>query len=180
MTHSVPRTHGRHGSMRDMQHPPVIFLDVDGVLNSAHSIYRSNHAREWEERHSVPVRYRHILQIDPHAMERLNGLVQARPLAFVVSSSTRIPLGETGVREGLSCYGFTGTVVGITPSMGIPYGRGQEIDAWLREHPEVTDFAILDDDSDMEPHMGRLVKTSFSVGLQREHVRRVLKLLEKV
>jgi hypothetical protein len=29
--------------------------------------------------------------------------------------------------------------------------RGEEIKAWLHQHPEVTRYAIVDDDSDMLP-----------------------------
>ena len=47
--------------------------------------------------------------------------------------------------------------------------RGYEIDFWLRQHPEVDRFVILDDGSDMEMHTHRLVQTDAQEGLLDEH-----------
>ena len=47
--------------------------------------------------------------------------------------------------------------------------RGDEIRAWLEEHPEVTKFVILDDDSDMcEFTETNLFKTTYKFGLTEE------------
>lgn len=44
--------------------------------------------------------------------------------------------------------------------------RGHEIAHWLAAHPEVTTWAIVDDDSDMLPEQRhRFVQTDFSDGL---------------
>jgi hypothetical protein len=51
-------------------------------------------------------------------------------------------LFELGFKEG--------TFVGITGDRRTL--RGEEIQDWLDKHPEVTDYAILDDDSDMMEH----------------------------
>jgi hypothetical protein len=48
--------------------------------------------------------------------------------------------------------------------------RGHEIDAWLKLHPEVDRWVILDDGSDMEMHKNRLVQTDPQEGLLDEHV----------
>lgn len=55
--------------------------------------------------------------------------------------------------------------------------RGHEIQRWLSEHPEVTSFAILDDDTDMAHLYDRLVLTDCEDGLQAEHVERLVVLL---
>jgi hypothetical protein len=36
---------------------------------------------------------------------------------------------------------------------------------------------ILDDDADMEPHMDRLIQTSWKIGLQDAHMNRAIKML---
>ncbi len=41
----------------------------------------------------------------------------------------------------------------MTPALRDPHlVRGHEIQAWLMEHPEVTKYAILDDDTEMLEH----------------------------
>lgn len=43
---------------------------------------------------------------------------------------------------------------------------------------DITSFVILDDDSDMEPHMDKLVKTDYRKGLQDEEVQKAIRILK--
>ena len=65
---------------------------------------------------------------------------------------------------------------GVPVSMRTPYHggsiRGEEIDEWLRLHPYVKKYAIVDDDSDMLPHQP-LFKTTWEEGLTEEVARRI-------
>ncbi len=79
-----------------------------------------------------------------------------------------------------------GIIIGITPRLHTkpPSGiitaepRGHEIKAWLDLHPEVTHFAVLDDDCDMDGVEDHHIKTSLRTGgLCREHIARTLSLL---
>ena len=45
--------------------------------------------------------------------------------------------------------------------------RGMEIQEWLDRHPEVTHYAIVDDNADMLPHQW-LFQTTFERGLTAE------------
>ena len=52
--------------------------------------------------------------------------------------------------------------------------RGHEIQEWLDKHPEVTRYAILDDDSDMLPEqMPNFFKTTFQNGLIEDIAKKV-------
>lgn len=87
-----------------------------------------------------------------------------------------------GLQAVLNHRGFVGEVIDVTPSLwrtpeGTRLFRGDEVQAWLAEHPEVSSFAILDDESDLAPLMHRLVKTSMERGLQAHHVDQVCALL---
>jgi hypothetical protein len=58
------------------------------------------------------------------------------------------------------------------------YGeRGHEIQAWLSRHREVTEFAIVDDNSDMAHLRDRLVLTSWATGMLDEHADRLVAML---
>jgi hypothetical protein len=67
-------------------------------------------------------------------------------------------------------------VSGITPTLGNT--RGDEIREWLRKNPEVTKYAILDDDSDFYPDQP-LFKTTFETGLTDEIAKQVTNYLNK-
>ena len=72
-------------------------------------------------------------------------------------------------------------VLGCTPRL--PHlTRGDEILAWLDQHPDVTSFVILDDDNDFKAinHVSRhWIQTTMQEGLQAEHVRLALEKFHK-
>ena len=54
---------------------------------------------------------------------------------------------------GWPCDYGRNPIIGRTDKyLGIRKVRGDEIDKWLKEHPEYDDYLIFDDDSDMLPH----------------------------
>ena len=65
----------------------------------------------------------------------------------------------------------------MTPRLGTK--RGIEIKKWLSDNPEVTDFVILDDDSDMEEYNEtNLVQTNFyEGGLLEKHKDKIKEIL---
>ena len=145
----------------------VIFLDVDGVLNSE-SWYRRRAGLSDDDAVPVPlvlpVRTRsRDDEIDPDAVQRLNRLTDLTGAALVLSSTWRMA-GTDWLTLFLHRHGVRGNIVGATPVL--PGPRGDEIEAWLSGHPEVTGFVILDDGADMDRLLlERLVRISFRTGL---------------
>jgi len=164
----------------------VLFLDVDGVLNSDDWISRREAAieavgeaiRNGEPPPSKPTDLdADSRQFDPLAVLVLDEIITRSGAAIVISSTWRLlsPIPELVLL--LMRKGFTHptSVIGCTPAdLG---NRGNEIQAWLDTVGGVQSFAILDDDSDMGDLTPHLVKTSFQHGLLPEHVEKVLKLL---
>lgn len=142
----------------------VVFLDVDGVLNSYDYFSKFGKGFEWN-----------ILDkriFDPATITRANKLSDL-DVKFVLSSSWR---GTDGFVKTLRQAGFRGELIGETPRVGRP--RALEIAAYLRQEPTLKSFAILDDDSDMLHLKSRHVKTSyFQGGFQDSHLLQVLKIL---
>jgi hypothetical protein len=133
---------------------PIIFLDLDGVLN---------YENYWVNRKKIPLREEwHEEYFCPVAVKRLNKITDATKARIVFSSSHRFHF-ETFVElvEGFKLAGITGKLIGITPKLrftdnkySVP--RGCEIKSWIEENKgilgdKVSNFkyAILDDDSDM-------------------------------
>ena len=146
----------------------VIFLDVDGVLNSEKDLLEAKEKSELFDR--------------PLAL--LKELVESTKAKIVVSSTWRIGCSKSGRN---SWYGegifktltdrlaeYQMEVYDITPVIIDKPGvqRGDEIRAWLENAKEEIDaFVILDDDADMCEFTGtNLVQTSMKTGLLEYHV----------
>ncbi len=135
----------------------VIFLDIDGVLNSA----------KWEQEVLNTYGIDAVTILDQKALFLLTELVNWTNARLVLSSSWRISaFAREAVQDnlrpyGLSLYSWTEQETGC---------RGDQIEAWLAKHPEVTKFVILDDDNDMGNLMDHLVQTTFYNGLQLKHI----------
>ncbi len=121
----------------------VLFLDIDGVVNC-----RST------------TDFRQLWSLDPY-MAFLVGKIQLDTgCAVVLSSSWRYhPDGIAAVEKNIV------DIIDTTPLHG--GFRGAEVKEWLSKHPEVTRYAILDDESDFYSDQC-LFKTSFQFGLTKE------------
>jgi len=132
----------------------VLFLDIDGVVNS-----RST------------TNFKELYPIDAY-MAFLVGKIQLDTDCEVVLSSSwrNHPDGIAVVEKHIV------RVFDTTPhKKGI---RGDEVNAWLEKHPEVTRYAILDDDSDFYPEQN-LFKTTFETGLTEDIAKQVTEYLNK-
>jgi hypothetical protein len=104
----------------------VVFLDIDGVLNT-----RQTHN---------PRKLPYI--VDKALVRRLKRLLTRTAAKVVLTTTWRYdPAGLFSVRR----YGIP--FIGSTPDFPeLP--RREEIRAWLKKHPRVTRYAVLDDDDD--------------------------------
>ncbi len=129
----------------------ILFLDIDGVCNSADTIHRS---------------HRGVIGIDPY-MAFLVGKIQLDTDCEVVLSSSwrHHEAGREEVRKSVVNF------IDWTPTSHNGF-RGDEIKQWLNEHPEVTKYAILDDESDFHPDQ-KLFKTTWQTGITEEIAKQV-------
>lgn len=149
----------------------VLFLDVDGVLNSAAWFERLQR----QDSPIVVVEPDH--QLDPKAVAHLNRICSATGCTVVLSSSWRLAWTLRATEMWLRLAGYTGPLfAGATPNLG---HRGQEITAYLAEHPADV-YVCLDDDPDRDWHEGRWVVTKYTHGLTETEAQRVIDLLLEV
>lgn len=136
----------------------VIFLDFDGVLNvipQGHDYYGGIFHQEF--------------------VKNLERIIDETGAKLVISSSWRHS-GLEKMRMMWENRLYPGEIIGITPDLRWrthpdklelneeEYVRGDEIETWLKLHPEVTNYVILDDDNDMLPSQkGNFVKTSNNI-----------------
>ena len=117
----------------------VLFLDFDGVLNSSRTCAAfDGYPFDLE---------RDFSQFDHVAIALIQKVCEKTDCKVVVSSTWRLGTPAKLMIEKLKLpiIGRTPT----TPELGLPMssGRGNEIEAWLETHPEVTTYAIVDDES---------------------------------
>lgn len=132
---------------------PIIFLDVDGVLNCAADFDR------FESLTSAGT------ILDPEKVARVNELKRMFDADIVLSSSWRM------YPDGLEALTLAGIAWIDTTAMRMSADRCYEILDYIREH-NVKVFVILDDDSTVqreEALRNRHVWTDFTVGFQEKH-----------
>lgn len=152
----------------------IIFLDFDGVITTL----KSNWA------------------IDNEKVELVKQICDATGAKIVISSSWRRYSLEQTIEaitnqesvHGHNPFPYPEYIVDITSRMyafkhgnrETHYGlcRGVEIAQWLSEHQDVTDYVILDDDSDMLLcQKKKFIKTHALRGISKRNVEKAIKIL---
>ena len=126
----------------------VLFLDIDGVCNS-------------EQTHTK----------DPSAYFPID-----KYLAFLIGkiqldTNCEVVLSSSWRHHKPSIEEIEKRIVKISDITTKEHKeiRGYEIETWLEDHPEVTKYAILDDDDDMlEKQKPNFFKTSWKIGITKE------------
>lgn len=157
----------------------VIFLDVDGVLNSEkfwgeqtqHFRYTAA-LNEGKTDDEISV----VANFDPVAVEWVNYIVTKTDAEIVVSSTWR---SDYNIQFKLRYAGIKKPMYGITPFSKDRH-RGTEIKKWLDDHPEVTHYVIIDDDNDMlDEQLNNFVQTGWAEGLNEECADKAVEILNK-
>lgn len=142
----------------------VLFLDIDGVLNSK----RTSVAFDGYP-HSFSTS--DMRRFDMVAVALIRRLCAVTGASVVLSSDWRYDHTAHAVANALDL-----PVMGATPKL--PGPRGLEINAWLAEHPEVEQYAIVDDIAAMlESQQMRFVQTDDEVGLSLRDYSTLLQIL---
>lgn len=168
----------------------VIFLDIDGVLNSARS-FIANHPRS-DQNPWKTVDERNIATIDPIAVKLVNEVVYRCDAEIVVSSTHRkwfyvqienMKLGSKldlpQLIEYMRNLGIEKDVIDATPVLSSEgKTRGDEIALWLSKNLQVEKYVILDDDSDMlENQLNNFVHTDNFNGFSFNDFKRAVSIL---
>ncbi len=178
------------------EYTSIVFLDIDGVLNSS-KLFKSmdelrNSTKEEEELvlsveklYEIPcpkeVIFNSLISIDPESVKVLNEILGKSGSKVVISSSWRYSIPVEVIDRMLKFHGFIGELVGKTSTKLDHWNhrcRGHEIQDWM-DHNPTDHFVILDDDSDMDYLSDHLVQTNFSDGLMPIHIKPALRVLTK-
>lgn len=159
----------------------VIFLDVDGVLNS--EVWNEKHQREIQDG----------LLIDSVKVKLLGELVRQTEARLVLHSGWRFwfdknlqpvkreaeYLRELLQKEQMEIYSVTPdfSTEEIRRTKRFSLVKAGEIRAWLEEHREVKSWIVLDDlDLNDEEIKRRQIRTNNKTGLTKEDVEKAMRL----
>ena len=151
----------------------IIFLDIDGVLNSIHTKERTLNG---------------YIFIEDEKILLLKDLIEKTNAKVVLSSTwrqgwddlnnnlnTKDSIDFVLLRDKLNEFGielFDYTSCPVTSD------RGSKIKEWLSKHlDEVDSVLIFDDESNMKPFNKFIVRTSFCDGLKEKHIRKGFEIL---
>jgi hypothetical protein len=115
--------------------------------------------------------------LDTACIAVLNEIVTRGDADVVVTSTLRYGRSVAELQAMLHAYGFTGRVLGKTPTVAPGADRGEEITAWLAAHA-VSGFVIIDDHVVMGELRSHLVRTDPARGLQPADAPRALAILD--
>jgi hypothetical protein len=157
----------------------VIFLDIDGVLNSEEFAC-------WCREFPDFVKKGGSNWVDPNAVKMITSLCEECDVKLVISSSRRM----FDVKSTIACFkhyrdltSLCKYIVGVTPRNSddrIWESRGEEIQQYLNEHPEIENYVIVDDDCDMLPEqIGHFIQTDYRVGFTLKEFERFEEIFNK-
>lgn len=170
----------------------LVFLDVDGVLNTID--YKDHRGDNGDngDRYLFIREGCSIVGIYPEFVAKLNRLVEScegEGVRFVMSSTWREDYLDT--LDYLAAQGFKGVFIGMTTLEDLAYDpalgrslrryrhRGEDILHWLNRHEYKGDYVIIDDDPEANTgiFVGSVIQIDSSVGLTDENVDGAIALL---
>jgi len=149
----------------------IIFLDIDGVLNT----------KEWHSRMTKDTpKDEYGYAFDPVTVKNLAHIIDKTGADIVISSSWKF-YGVAKLRKMWEIRNLPGTILDITPNtvsdemllnvnldeMELGVCRGNEIKEWLSRHKgEVSNYVIIDDFDDLLPEQeNHTVLTDSLIGI---------------
>ena len=170
----------------------IIFLDIDGVLNS-----EKWHKERFDKKLYPNLENYPLCEFDPLTIEQLNLLTDKTNAKIVISSTWRMGRTIDELKKLFEEVGIKGEIIGVTPHLTFSDGhgvdRGNEIKRWIdlncirwwdkmlsQKEKDITleSYVILDDDPDMLlEQKDNFVRTSWRDGLTALHTRKAIKIL---
>lgn len=155
----------------------IIFLDFDGVMDTALQLPMVEDLRK-EERKEIKTDKYGIL-FDEEPVKNLGKIIAATHADIVVHSSWKIGMNVEYLQEMWEVRKLPGKVIDKTPD--INFYVDDEIEAWLEEHNAVVSrYAIIDDmPADFfSPHFANhLFSVNPNIGLDEDTAQKVISCL---
>lgn len=163
----------------------VIFLDIDGVLNT----------KWWyTQMDSNTHKDKYGYAFDPKAVANLKRIIEETGADIVISSSWKC-FGLSQMEDMWNERNLPGKIIDITPnsvsdelllnadidSIEMFHIRGEEIKEWLSKHGKrISNYVIIDDMDNMLPEQqSYFVQTNPEVGITKEDSEKAINILNR-
>lgn len=166
----------------------IVFLDIDGVLNTEH--YQGllqYQGKSWQDEYGA--------FFDPNAVKQLKRIIDATGADIVVESSWKY-LGLDAMKDLWKVRSLPGKIIDITPSsvsdehlinINLDYldtsilnCKGIEIDSWLAEQTEDIRYVIIDDEYVvLDSQLSNFILTNPYEGLTEEQANKAISILNE-
>lgn len=161
-----------------MKKKKIIFLDFDGVMDTALQLPMMKDLRKEERKEIKTDRYGILFDEEP--VRNLGEIIATTHADIVIHSSWKIGMSVEYLQEMWKTRKLPGKVIDKTPD--INFYVDDEIKAWLEEHEEVVGkYAIIDDmPADFfSPHFAsHLFSVNPNIGLDSETTGKIIKYLD--
>lgn len=151
----------------------IVFLDFDGVLNTAHYIHVM-------ESRKLQCNDEYGSLFDPASVSYLGRIIDKTDAKIVVTSSWKNLMSYSDILSMWHKRSLPGEVIDVCP---IPEGRrkrGDEVDAWISECKESCQYVILDDmsvDNFNKHQLDHLIVINPYYGIDQVTVERAIDIL---
>jgi hypothetical protein len=152
----------------------IIFLDIDGVLNSENEPYEGK-----------------LWRLSESAILRVNTIIERTDARIVLTSDWRRYHGLQRCAEVLRAHGLSAEIVDATPNLEnrrtvheedfdptayFERLRRSEIEAWMKSH-DIQTFVVIDDLAVFERDHPNMILTNATTGLTAEDAARAIAVL---
>jgi hypothetical protein len=166
-----------------MQCIKVLFVDIDGVINTVGGELGFRCCLGVDRGEEGLVSQSELF--DPACLYYLHTIVEETGCKIVISSTWRHGATLDEMKSWFKDPIIKEAIIDKTPSLYVtshPHlvdrrgrvQRGEEIKAWVDSHPEVTRYAAIDDDSDMDIIYDHFFKTCTYDGLKKDVANKVI------
>lgn len=167
---------------------PIIFLDVDGVMNHEEWYISDEFNKLIKNEHDHALTY-----YCPWTVNNLNKIIENTGAKIVFTSSHRTSLTLPEIKKLFKLVGIEGVLLGKTPKLhffnvrGVSVPRGCEIMIWMKKNSDklgksigkYKNYIIFDDDKDMlYYHRNNFIHVDSQVGITNENVEQAIKILK--
>lgn len=161
------------GITMNMMIKPVVFLDIDGVVETIYWEKASDGTWSYNVH-----KYGHEELNNKQAIGWLNELYNKVPYDIVISSSWRYKMNKDQFQELLVKSGFNPNIKVIDTTPVLYQQRGLEIQKWLDDNNFKGKFIIIDDDCDMCYLRPFLIRCDCQLGFTIYEYQKALEILK--
>lgn len=151
----------------------IIFLDIDGVLNTD----------KWEAHmlsQRLPMEDEFGIFFDKEAINNLAKIITVTKAQIVIHSTWKLGKTIDWLQLLWKKRSLPGNIAGITPDIPPFYSKMDEIATWLADNPYISNYVILDDEDEFSSYQCQhLIRVDSAIGITEDNANEAIRILSK-